>query len=97
MTAKASKSKAERGYTKTDLEDVSDTPEFTANEMARAKPFAVDPRRSGRIRDALLLAQNRAQQGHPADKTSHGRTRPLAASGALGSAQLRVIVHRSKL
>ncbi len=40
MTPKASKSEAERGYTKTDLEDVSDTPESTADEMARAKPFA---------------------------------------------------------
>ena len=40
MTAKASKCEAEQGYTKTDLEDVSDTPEFTADEMARAKPFA---------------------------------------------------------
>jgi len=37
MTAKASKSEAERGYTKTDLEDVSEAPKFTADEMARAK------------------------------------------------------------
>src|SRR5208337_976992 len=40
MTAKASKSEAERGYTKTDLEDVSEAPKFTADEMARAKLFA---------------------------------------------------------
>ncbi len=40
MTAKASTPEAGRGYTKADLEDVSDTPEFTADEIAKAKPFA---------------------------------------------------------
>jgi uncharacterized protein (DUF4415 family) len=29
-----------RGYAKADLDDVSDSPEFTADEMAKAKPFA---------------------------------------------------------
>ncbi len=28
------------GYTQADIEDVSDTPEFTEEEMAKAKPFA---------------------------------------------------------
>ncbi len=40
MTAKASKPEMDRGFTKADLDDVSDTPEFTADEMAKAKPFA---------------------------------------------------------
>ena len=40
MSAKASKSETSRGYAKADLDDVSDTPEFTADEMAEAKPFA---------------------------------------------------------
>jgi hypothetical protein len=45
MTAKTSKPKArereaDRGYTKADLEDVFDAPEFTADEIAQAKPFA---------------------------------------------------------
>ena len=40
MTAKANKPGPGQGYTKTDLDDVSDTPEFTADEMAKAKPFA---------------------------------------------------------
>ena len=30
----------DRGYTQADIEDVSDTPEFTEQEMAKAKPFA---------------------------------------------------------
>lgn len=30
----------DRGYTQADLDDVSDTPEFTEAEMAKAKPFA---------------------------------------------------------
>jgi uncharacterized protein (DUF4415 family) len=30
----------DRGYTQADIEDVSDTPEFTEQEMANAKPFA---------------------------------------------------------
>ena len=29
-----------RGYTQADIEDVSDTPEFSEEEMAKAKPFA---------------------------------------------------------
>lgn len=29
----------DRGYTQADMEDVSDTPEFTEEEMAKAKPF----------------------------------------------------------
>jgi uncharacterized protein (DUF4415 family) len=29
----------DRGYTQADIEDVSDTPEFTEEEMAKAKPF----------------------------------------------------------
>ena len=29
-----------RGYTKADMDDVSDSPEFTADEIAVAKPFA---------------------------------------------------------
>ena len=40
MTAKESKPRVGRGYTKTDFEDVSDTPEFTADEIAKARPFA---------------------------------------------------------
>lgn len=40
MTAKATKPETDRGYTKSDLDDVSDTPEFTADEMAKGKPFA---------------------------------------------------------
>ncbi len=31
---------ASRGYTEADLDDVSDAPEFTSEEMAAAKPFA---------------------------------------------------------
>jgi uncharacterized protein (DUF4415 family) len=30
----------DRGYTQADIEDVSDTPEFTEEEMVKAKPFA---------------------------------------------------------
>ena len=29
-----------RGYTQADIEDVSDSPEFTEHEMTKAKPFA---------------------------------------------------------
>jgi uncharacterized protein (DUF4415 family) len=37
-----------RGYTQADVEDVSDTPEFTEEEMAKAKPFAeVFPKLAG--------------------------------------------------
>jgi uncharacterized protein (DUF4415 family) len=35
-----SKNERDRGYTQADIEDVSDTPEFTEEEMATAKPFA---------------------------------------------------------
>ena len=31
---------ANRGYAKADMDDVSDTPEFTPEEMATARPFA---------------------------------------------------------
>jgi uncharacterized protein (DUF4415 family) len=34
------RSERDRGYTQADIEDVSDTPEFTEQEMAKAKPFA---------------------------------------------------------
>ena len=34
------KPERDRGYTQADIEDVSDTPEFTEQEMAKAKPFA---------------------------------------------------------
>ena len=34
------KPERDRGYTQADVEDVSDTPEFTEQEMAKAKPFA---------------------------------------------------------
>ena len=34
------KPQRDRGYTQADIEDVSDTPEFTEEEMAKAKPFA---------------------------------------------------------
>lgn len=61
MTAKASKSEAGRGYAKTDLEDVSDAPEFTADEMARAKPAPLILGAAAESGTLLLLAQNRAQ------------------------------------
>jgi uncharacterized protein (DUF4415 family) len=35
-----SKLERDRGYTQADIEDVSDTPEFTEQEMEKAKPFA---------------------------------------------------------
>jgi uncharacterized protein (DUF4415 family) len=34
-----SKIERDRGYTQADIEDVSDTPEFTEKEMAKAQPF----------------------------------------------------------
>ena len=37
--AAPSKLERDRGYTQADIEDVSDTPEFTEQEMAKAKPF----------------------------------------------------------
>ena len=37
---KTKSGKAERGYMQHDLDAVSDNPEITAEEMARAKPFA---------------------------------------------------------
>jgi len=42
MTVRAKKpaTGVRRGYADADMEDVSDTPEFTAAEMAAAKPFA---------------------------------------------------------
>ncbi len=38
--AAPTKPERDRGYTQADIEDVSDTPEFTEQEMAKAKPFA---------------------------------------------------------
>ena len=38
--AAPSKLERDRGYTQADIEDVSDTPEFTEEEIAKAKPFA---------------------------------------------------------
>ncbi len=41
MRSKASKAAAlARGYAKADMDDVANSPEFTAEEMAAAKPFA---------------------------------------------------------
>jgi uncharacterized protein (DUF4415 family) len=37
---KSTRDAEHRGYTKVDLDEVSDSPEFTAEEMAKAKPFA---------------------------------------------------------
>lgn len=37
--AARSKLERDRGYTQADIEAVSDTPEFTEEEMAKAKPF----------------------------------------------------------
>ena len=39
MTAKRKIAPASRPYTEADLTAVSDTPEFTAEDMAKAKPF----------------------------------------------------------
>jgi uncharacterized protein (DUF4415 family) len=38
--AAPSKLERDRAYTQADIEDVSDTPEFTEEEIAKAKPFA---------------------------------------------------------
>lgn len=41
MTVRARKTEPlGRGYTEADLRDVSDSPEFTSEEMTKAKPFA---------------------------------------------------------
>ena len=40
MSGKRMNKIAGRGHTQADLDEVSDNPEFTADEMARAKPFA---------------------------------------------------------
>jgi uncharacterized protein (DUF4415 family) len=40
MTVKTKAAPAGRGYTQADWDDVSDNPEWTAEEMAEAKPFA---------------------------------------------------------
>ena len=39
MTTKTKAAPASRAYTKADWDDVSDNPEWTAEEMAKAKPF----------------------------------------------------------
>lgn len=40
MIGKTKAALAGRGYTQADWDDVSDNPEWTAEEMAKAKPFA---------------------------------------------------------
>ena len=40
MATRAKAAPAARGYTQADWDDVSDNPEWTAEEMAKAKPFA---------------------------------------------------------
>ena len=40
MATKTGPAPEGRGYTKADWDDVSDNPEWTADEMAKAKPFA---------------------------------------------------------
>jgi uncharacterized protein (DUF4415 family) len=40
MSGKRADKTADRQYTQADLDDVSDSPEITADQIARAKPFA---------------------------------------------------------
>ena len=88
MTAKASKPEmgCSEATPNADLDDVSDTPEFTADEMAKAKPFAeAFPELAAsakRVRGRQRLRRNSSSACGSTDPSSRRSNRKVGAGNA---------------